>query len=260
MRAVVGGAMFVLAACSGAQAERVSLSGRTETRPVAVASFDKVELKGPDTVIVRVGGGPGVSMAGDAAVLDTVEAVVEDGKLVVRRKGRGWNISGARERATVTVTVPRLAAASVGGSGRMTVDRVDAGQFSAAVGGSGDLRVGDVRAGKLEVAVGGSGELKLDRVEANSVDMAIGGSGTIDAAGRARSIEAAIAGSGDILASRLQSDTAEVSIAGSGTANVYARTTASIAIMGSGDAVVAGGAQCETSKMGSGSVRCGGGS
>lgn len=257
MRTLVGGAVFVLAACSGAQAERVSLSGRTETRPVAVALFDKVELKGPDTVIVRVGASPGVSMVGDAAVLDTLEAVVEDGKLVVRRKGRGWNVSGPRDRATVTVTVPRLVAASVGGSGEMTVDRVDSELFEAAVGGSGDLRVDDVRAGKLEAAVGGSGDLKLDRIASDSVDMAIGGSGSIDAAGRARSVRAAIAGSGDIMASRLEADTAAVSVAGSGNANVHARDTAKITVVGSGDAVVAGAARCETRKMGSGSVRCG---
>ena len=257
MREFVATAVLVLAACSGVQAERVTLSGRTETRPVAAAAFDKVELEGPDTVIVRVGAGTSVSMAGDAAVLDTLEAVVEDGKLVVRRKGRGWNISGEREKATVTVTLPRLAAASVGGSGQMTVDRVDGAAFAAAVGGSGDLRIGEVRAGKLELAVGGSGDLKLDRVASNSVKMAIGGSGTIDAAGRTRSVEAAIAGSGDIMASRLEAETAAVSIAGSGNAKVHARTTAKIAILGSGDAVIAGPARCETSKMGTGTVRCG---
>lgn len=257
--AVLIGAVLLLAACGGAQSERVKLSGRTENRPVSVAMFDKVELKGPDRVIVRVGGNPSVSMTGDVAVLDTVETVVEDGKLVVRRKGRGWSVSGAGERATITVTVPRLAAASVGGSGEMTVDRVSGGDFAAAIGGSGDLHVGDVRAGKLEAAIGGSGDLKFDRVEADKVEMAIGGSGSIDAAGRARSVEASIAGSGDVLASRLQADTAAVSIAGSGTANVHARTTAKIAIVGSGDAVVSGTARCETSKMGSGSVRCGGG-
>jgi len=258
MREVLVGAVLMLAACGSAQAERVKLSGRSETRPVAVAGFDKVELKGPDRVIVRVGSASSVTVAGDAAVLDRLDAVVENGKLVVRRKGQGWfsHVLSPQEKATVTVTVPKLSAAAVGGSGEMNVDRVRGDGFSAAIGGSGDLRVGEVRVSKLEAAIGGSGDLKLDRVEANSVELAIGGSGSIDAAGRTRSVEASIAGSGDVLASRLEADTAEVSIAGSGSANVHARNTAKISIVGSGDAVVSGTARCETSKMGSGEVRC----
>ena len=247
----------MLAACGGAQAERVQLSGRSEQRPVAVAAFDKVELKGPDRVVVRVGGAQSVVMAGDSAVLAEMEVAVEDGRLIVKRRGRSWSVSGSKEKIIVTVTVPRLAAAAVGGSGEMTVDRVGGGDFKAAVGGSGDLRIGQVQAGTLEAAVGGSGDLRFDQVAADSVKMAIGGSGTIEAAGRARTVEAAIGGSGDIRASRLESENAEVAIAGSGTANVHARTLAKIAIAGSGDAEVSGPARCETSKIGSGSARCG---
>ncbi len=258
MRGLTVGAALLLAACGGAQAERVQLSGRSEQRPVQVAAFDKVELKGPDRVVVRVGGAQSVSIEGDSAVLERMELVVEAGKLVVRRKGRSWNISGPTERATVTVTVPRLVAAAVGGSGNMTVDRVGGGDFSAAVGGSGELRIGQAQAGKLEAAVGGSGDLRFDRVESDSVEMAIGGSGSIGVAGRARAVEASIAGSGDVQAKDLAARTAEISIAGSGNAMINASETAEISIAGSGDVTVHGGARCETSKMGSGTVRCGG--
>lgn len=256
MRILVVGAALLVAACGGAQAERVALSGQTETRAVRVGAFDKVELKGPDRMIVRVGGAPGVTMTGDRAVLALVDVRVEGDKLIVERRGRGWSVNGDRERATVTVSVPRLAAAAVGGSGDMTVDRVAGGDFSAAVGGSGDLRVEEARAGKLEAAVGGSGGLSFGRVEADRVEMAIGGSGGIGVAGRAQAVEAAVAGSGDIEAGRLLARTAEVSIAGSGNAAVHATEQANISMAGSGDVTVTGGARCQTSKMGSGQVRC----
>jgi len=258
MREGVIGAMLLLAACGGAQAERVKLSGQTETRRVGVAAFDKVELKGPDRVIVRVGGAPGVQISGDRALLDRMQIAVErDGKLVIRRRDRS-SVNGERERVTVIVSVPRLAAASVSGSGEMAVDRVGgAGEFAAAVGGSGDLTTGQVEAGKLDAAIGGSGNLRFDRIEAQEVSMVIGGSGTINATGRARRIEASIGGSGDIEATGLQASDASVSIAGSGSANVFASGLAKVTLVGSGDAVVAGGARCETSKAGSGSVRCG---
>lgn len=255
---LIGLPLLMLTACGLNQSERVQLSGRSEQRPVVVAAFDKVELKGPDRVVVRVGAAQSVSIEGDSAVLALMDVAVENDKLVVKRNTRNTNVSGDKERATVTVTVPRLAAAAVGGSGDMTVDRVGGGDFAAAVGGSGDLRIGQAQAGKIEAAVGGSGDLKFDRVEATSVEMAIGGSGTIEVAGRARSVEATIAGSGDIEAAGLLTRTAGVSIAGSGNAAVNASESARVSIAGSGDVTVSGGARCETSKIGSGSVRCGG--
>lgn len=248
--------IFFVAACGSVGGERIELSGEQQTRPLAVGAFDNVSLEGPDRVIIRVGGAPSVSATGDRAVLDRLQIAVENNKLVIERKGRGWNVSGPREVATVTVTVPRLTAASVGGSGDMTIDRVEGGDFAAAVGGSGDLRVGGIRAAKLAAAVGGSGNLQFDRVEAESVEMAIGGSGEIGAAGRAGAVAASIAGSGDVRAGSLQARTAKVSIAGSGNADVHASQSAEVAIMGSGDVTVQGGGACKTSKMGSGSVRC----
>lgn len=257
MRATVIGTGVLLAACSGAQAERVTLSGERVARVATVGAFDKVELKGPDTVTVRVGGAQSVSIEGDRAILDRLEVVVEDGKLIVRRKGRDWNVGGPKDIATVTVTIPRLVAAAVGGSGDMSVDRVSGGDFTAAVGGSGRLDIGEAKAGKLEAAVGGSGQLRFAHVEADSVEMAIGGSGTIGASGRARAIEAAVGGSGNVEARGLVARTADVSMAGSGDIAVNASETADISIAGSGDVTVSGGARCQTSKIGSGDVRCG---
>lgn len=258
MRAGIIGLTGLLAACGSVNAERVKLSGANETRSVAVGAFDKVELKGPDRVIVRVGGSPGVRVTGDRAVLDTLTVKVAGGKLVIERKGSGWNVSGARDLATVNVTVPSLKAASVGGSGEMSIDRVEGADFAAAVGGSGDLTIGQARAKKLGAAVGGSGNLSFARLEAESVEMAIGGSGEIGAAGRTGTVEASIAGSGDVRAKDLVARRAEVSIAGSGNVDIHATESAAIAIMGSGDVAVHGGGKCKTSKMGSGEVRCGG--
>ena len=258
MRELAIGAAFILASCNSAQAERVALSGERVARTAQVGAFDKIELKGPDTVRVRVGGAQLVSIEGDRAIVDRLEVVVEDGKLIVRRKGSNWSVGGRSEIATVTVTVPRLVAAAVGGSGEMSVDRVGGGDFAAAVGGSGRLDIGEAKAGKLEAAVGGSGNLRFAKVEADSVEMAIGGSGTIAAAGRARAIEASLGGSGNVEAQNSATRTAEVSMAGSGNVAINASDAASISMAGSGDVTVSGGATCQTSKIGSGTVRCGG--
>ena len=116
MRAVLIGAVLLLGACGVAQAERVKLSGQDERRPVQVGAFDKVELKGPDRVDVRVGAAQSVSMSGDRAVLERMIVRVEDGKLIVERRDRNTRTNGDRERAVVSVTMPRVRAAATGGS------------------------------------------------------------------------------------------------------------------------------------------------
>lgn len=260
MRGIVTGALVLLAACSGAQAERVQLSGRYEQRVISVGAFDKIELKGPDPVIVHVGAAQSVSIAGHSAVIDRMNVTVENGKLVIEREGRFLNMLGPKEGATVTVTAPRLVAASVSGSGEMTVDQVGGGDFTAAVGGAGQLRVGRTQAGVLNASVGGSGDLSLGQVDAASATLAVGGSGTIDVSGRTGTMKTAIGGSGDISASKLRARTAEISAAGSGDTAVHASDTATISVAGSGSVVVHGGARCTISKVGSGSVRCEGAS
>jgi hypothetical protein len=200
--------------------------------------------------VVRVGGAQSVTMAGDSAVLAEMDVAVERGRLIVKRRGRLSNIRGDNERATVTVTVPQLASASVGGSGDMTVDRVAGGSFEAAVGGSGKLRIGQAQAARLEAAVGGSGVLSFAQVQADSVEMAIGGSGRSRRRAAPHASRRRSAGRAISAPQGWSRRTRTLRLPGSGTADVHARGQAKVAIAGSGDAVVHGGAQCKTSKMG----------
>ena len=258
MRKGVVLAALVLTACGGARAERVELSGRQDSRAYRLGGFESVSLEGPDRVIVRVGGAAGVSAAGDSAVLDQLEVRVERGALKIGRKRNGWtSVNGDRERAVITVTVPRLAAAAVAGSGEMTVDRVAGGSFAAAVSGSGDLRVDEVRGDALSAAVAGSGDLTVARAAVRRAELSMAGSGDLRVAGTAGTVAASIAGSGDIDASGLQGATGQVSIAGSGNAAIRAQDAAQVSIVGSGNALVHGTANCQVSKLGSGGARCG---
>ena len=79
---------------------------------------------------------------------------------------------------TVYVTAPALEAASIGGSGDMRIDRIQAARFAASIAGSGDLEIG--------------------ALQAREADFSIAGSGGIRAAGRAEQAEISIAGSGNV--------------------------------------------------------------
>lgn len=225
-----------LAACGGAA---IAAQSATIERSYHVGSFDKVAAAGPNQVVVRVGGATSVSARGPAETLDKMEVVVERGGLQIRPRREFRNHFDWRgmKPAAFSVTLPRVTAASLAGSGDMRIDRAEGSSFDASVAGSGSLDIAALRVGKAALSTAGSGNLSA-RGSAIRADLSIAGSGSVRARG-------------------VTSRTAAVSIAGSGNAELTAKETADVSIVGSGDADIAGGARCRVSRIGSGRARCG---
>ena len=220
----------------GRDGEAVAPTGAGAARSFAVSDFTGVKLAGADDVDVTVGGAFSVRADGPAEELDKLDIRKDGSTLKIGRKRNmaGWSKG---KGVTIHVTMPAIQAASLAGSGNLTVDRVQAQDFD----------------GNLS----GSGDLKLGRVSATTASFNIAGSGAIGASGEVGALKIAIAGSGNVEAPALKASEAEVSIAGSGSVAAEVNGPASISIMGSGDVTLGGKPQCETSKMGSGDVRCG---
>ncbi|MDQ2893677.1 MAG: DUF2807 domain-containing protein [Pseudomonadota bacterium] len=212
----------------------VAGTGSGTARSYAVTDFTGVELRGSDDVDVRVGAGFSVRAEGPEKELEQLRIARDGDTLKVGRKsGMRW---GEHGKVKVYVTLPRLAAADVAGSGDMAIDRVEGANFAGTVAGSGDLGVAAmvVDAAKLSIA----------------------GSGDLSAAGTAKALTVDIAGSGNLAARGLTAQQAKVSIAGSGSATAVVNGPATVSIVGSGDVDLGTGATCSVSKVGSGSVRC----
>lgn len=239
-------ALAALAACNGSHArdQRAEggprLSGEAGARDFALADFDKVNLRGPDDVTVRVGPAFSVRAEGETSELERLKIEVVDGELRIGRDGDdNWFSWGHDSDAVrVTVTMPAIRGASIAGSGDMNVDRAAAEAFDA--------------------AIAGSGSLTLAALEAGRVNFDIAGSGDLSAAGTARSIEVNIAGSGNVGARELRAERLEASIVGSGDVEAFVTGEASADILGSGDVTIHGGARCTSNAMGSGELRCAG--
>ena len=235
-------AVLLLGACNmNANAHGDAGDHQNIRRDFQVGAFQKVALEGSHDVVVTVGGTPSVRAEGDKAMIDRLDIRVENGELRIgtqRHEGWNWNFGGNHQgRVTVYVTAPSLAAASIGGSGDMKIDKVTGGDFNASVGGSGDMNVASLQAGQAHFSVAGSG--------------------SISASGKVQQATISIAGSGDIIAGGLETATATVSVVGSGDVTARATQNADVSIMGSGDVNLSGGAKCSVHKMGSGDVRCG---
>jgi hypothetical protein len=239
-------AVLPLIACSGnsgasdsaaASGDPVPAQGTGTSRSYAVTGFDHVDLRGSDDVDVRVGSDFSIQATGPAEMLDRLEIAKDGDTLKIGRK-RGINLGGGEGRAIrVMVTMPAIRGAAVSGSGTLSVDRVEGGDFGASAAGSGDLKIG--------------------RMAVKAAHFSVAGSGTITAAGTVGSADMNVAGSGDIDAESLTASRANVSVMGSGDVSTTVNGPAKISMMGSGDVTIGGDPTCEVSKMGSGEVRCG---
>lgn len=204
--------------------------------------FDHVALAGPEHMDIHVGPAFSVRATGPDSIFAKLRVVVENGGLKIepRDENQRWS---DEERALArqvrfVVALPRLTEVALAGSGGMSVDRVEGGDFQA--------------------TLGGSGELALGRLGVSRAKVTLGGSGNITAAGRADMLEVTLGGSGQFNAPGLRAGRAAVMSAGSGGVRADVAGPATVRLAGSGSVDLGGGARCEVSRMGSGSVRCGG--
>lgn len=232
---------FALAACNmAADAQEGPGDGSSVRRDFSVGDFDAVGLAGSHDVVVTVGGAASVYAEGDPDVIDKLDIRVENGTLKIgTQKGVRWSEGFWRNRRPVTVhvTAPAIRAASVAGSGDMSIDRVQGDSFNGSIAGSGDMQIAALQVGRAKFSIAGSGDIR--------------------AAGEASSTDVSIAGSGDVDLSGVRARRASVSVVGSGDVRANATETADVSVMGSGNVTMAGGARCTVSKRGSGDVRCG---
>ena len=238
-KAILAGMMAAAAASAGCAKDRHESAGPATTRNYQVGAFDRLEVSGPYDVTVTTGSAPSVKASGGERAIEKMVVEVQGGTLKIHpRKRSGLNFGWSKSHPVkLTVTVPRLVAAEIAGSGDISVNKVDGDSFEAGVAGSGNLRLGEINVKRLKAGIAGSGEINAGRGRAAVADYEIAGSGDIDGAG-------------------VIAETAAVSIAGSGNVAAHATGTASVDIAGSGDVRVTGGARCSVSKAGSGNVDC----
>jgi len=203
-----------------------------------VADFDKVGFGLAGEIDVRVGPAWSVRATGPAAAFANLRVTRENGSLQIGRRFNDRDSNRQLERQVhFVVTLPKLSGVALGGSGRMTVDRVQGGAFDAALGGSGNMALGS---------------LQVDRAE-----ISIGGSGNIAAAGSAHSLKVSLGGSGNLQAAGLRATSADVSAAGSGGIRATVEGPAQVSVVGSGTVDLGRGARCTVTRMGKAQVRCG---
>ena len=178
----------------GSSNSTVEGTGVPATQARDVAAFNSVELVGSNNVVIRVGEKHSVVVKADRNLLNPVTTEVQSGKLVIGNTPGSFT---TKSPMTVEVTVPRLNALTLSGSGNIVVDGIEAENLKVALPGAGTLTASGT-ATRLDVTVSGSGTVQFTRLVANDVRAAVSGSGSIFTTAT-NSLDASVSGSGAIL-------------------------------------------------------------
>lgn len=208
-------------------------------RRFTVTDFDRVQVDGPFEVVLATGKAASARASGSAQALDRVSVEVQSRILRVRPNRSAWGGYPGEGAGPVRIelTTHDLRAASVAGSGSISIDKA--------------------RAMRFDIAVAGSGRVAIGHVEADRLDLGLLGSGTIAVGGKVKSLQATIQGSGNLDAARLTAEDATINADTAGTIDVGVKRAAKVEATGQGDTRIIGTPACTVNALGSGRVACG---
>jgi hypothetical protein len=223
-------AVLMLAQGCGATYPTVRGSGVVATQARDAVGFHAIEVSGFGDVRIEQTGSESVVIEAEDNLLPLLVAEVNGGRLKVGTKP---NINLRPTRPVIFhVTVSRLEAVEVSGSGDIKAPRLQTPSLTCRISGSGSLRVDDLDAERVDSRISGSGDVRLAG-RADDIVLHVSGSGTYHAGGlRCRNASVAISGSGDATVNASRSLTADVS--GSGSIRYLGEPSVEVHVSGSG--------------------------
>lgn len=227
-----------------------------DARSFAAAGFDRIVVRGCDSVVITLGARFAVRAEGPAASLAAIGVAVRGQVLTLTRAPGSCDSRQRKPSATIAITLPRLRAVEASGTGSIRIGALSAPDFDAKLGGTGSLTIDGLRSARATVALS-TGSAKLNGVQADRLSLTLGGTGTITAAGRADALAIDAKGTGRVDTSTLT--TRALSVRASGTGSVRAAVDGPAGIDASGIARVrvTGRPACSVTKSGMARVTCG---
>lgn len=158
-----------------------------------VGEFQAIQLEAAGSVVVRVGEGPSLRLAGDDNVLPHVETRVSNGVLTIDVHDSVSYRCGLE----LVIGTPALERFTIEGSGDVRIENLAAEHVELAIEGSGTIAARG-HAHELVGSIEGSGSLELAELQAVHANLSIEGSGSMDVHA-AEGLHYSIEGSGEIL-------------------------------------------------------------
>ena len=198
----IGAAFFGVALAAAFSPERetsgwrssIEPSGREESRTLEVADFEALALRGSYKLELTAGQAYRVTLTGDTALLDKVDAAVEGQTLRIGlEEGMRWGDIGQLE---ARVGLPTLRALTIDGRVDAMLAALDSDNLALTINGAGEIEANGV-CGRLSLTTNGAGDFAGRELRCKSVAITINGAG--DAAVYAsQSLSSTINGVGNV--------------------------------------------------------------
>ncbi len=173
----------------------VELTGERGTVRPALDGFERIRLKVPAEVDITAGGSFGVSLSADRAVLERIEARVENGTLIVAPKPGDLRLRNAH--VAIRVTLPTLSALRVDGAVEGGVEGIGGGDFALTVNGAADLDLGG-RCERFDLTVNGAASIAARSLKCADVRVTLNGAGNTSVYA-SRAVRARLNGVGNVV-------------------------------------------------------------
>jgi hypothetical protein len=181
----------------------------------SVPEFDRVDLRGVGTAVVRQGPVTSVVVDAPERVADKVRTEVRDGELRIALRWWAMLFAWASvDEIEVRVTAPGIKALTLSGAGKI-------------------LAPEPIEAEDLDLKLSGAGSLDL-KVRSRTVSVRLSGAGSIAAAGSADRLETSLTGAGRFDGSQLEVKEARVRTTGAGETLVFAVDSLDVTLTGAG--------------------------
>ena len=167
-------------------------SGNLETEERSVEPFTAIDMSIGADVIITIGSPQKLSVTIDDNLLDNIKTRVRGKTLEIEARGS----FSSRKNCVIEITVPSLEEIDISGSGEITLNNLDAKEFTFDMSGSGSFEA----SGKVEqlfIELSGSGKIDTRDLIAQDVEVDISGSGSA-VVYAANSLDGDITGSGEI--------------------------------------------------------------
>jgi len=225
----------ILGACRHVFGKRVTGNGIIRTEERSVSNFKNVDVRGAAKVYVAQGDRHSVRIEGDENLLNYMEVIQEDDKIIVREKP-GFNL---RPSGDLNVFVTAAAFNKIEASGACDI--------------IGKNKIANSEA--LGLHVSGSGDIRME-VDAPSLTAEVSGSGNIILKGQTKDVNLELTGAGHAHCYDLLAENARVDITGAGSAEVFASVKLDADVSGAGSVTYKGNAKDVNQHVsGAGSVK-----
>ena len=220
----------------------LSASAGAGTRNFGITSFTKIRIDGPYKVALATGVAPFAQADGSPAALDRVAVEVRGDTLIVH-PNQSWGGYPGSDIGPVQINIGThdLTAASMNGSGSLTIDRVKGLSFALSVQGSGVAEIVDVQIDQMNVRLEGTASGKLGG-QSLKLTALVRGVSALDASALSTP-HATISADGSATVDAKITDEAEINAWGPATIRLSGQPTCALKLMGSASVSGCGGTQ-----------------